>query len=95
MKHPEAGKADPDPDKTHLGFIDGIVQDKASKEETFDNIRIDTDGDIASVIFDYEFRSDGKAGNHGKEAWHLVRTDDGWKIVSVIWSMNWPTSTAT
>ncbi len=88
-KKPDAPKVKIDPADSHLSFIDGIVEDKRSAEETFDNVRIDTDGDIASVIFDYRFLSDGRETNHGKEAWHLVRTDAGWKIVSVIWSMNW------
>lgn len=95
LKEPGTGKADPDPDKTHLSFIDGIVGDKASKAETFDNIRIDTDGEIASVMFDYRFLSDGRETNRGQEAWHLVRTDAGWKIVSVIWSKRSPVKPAT
>lgn len=94
-KKPDARKVNIDPADSHVSFIDNIVSKRAGSEETFDDIRIDTDGDIASVVFDYTFLSDGKAGNHGKEAWHLVRTDDGWKIVSVIWSMNWPTKPAT
>lgn len=94
-KKPDARKVHIDPADSHVSFIDNIVAKQADSEETFDNIRIDTDGDIASVVFDYTFLSDGKAGNHGKEAWHLVRTDDGWKIVSVIWSMHWPTNPAT
>ena len=84
-----APKVRVDPKSRHLSFIDGIVADKEREEEKFRDIKIETDGDIASVFFDYSFRADGKETNHGKEAWHLVRTDDGWKIVSVIWSVNW------
>lgn len=94
-KKPDAKKVHIDPADSHVSFIDNIVSKQAGSEETFDDIRIETDGDIASVMFDYTFLSNGKAGNHGKEAWHLVRTDDGWKIVSVIWSMNWPVKPAT
>lgn len=90
LKQPGTGKADPGADKTHLSFIDGIARDKASKAETFENIRIDTDGEVASVVFDYRFLSDGRETNRGQEAWHLVRTDAGWKIVSVIWSKHRP-----
>lgn len=86
---PQAKKVDVDPDgNNHVAFIDGIVAQGERTEETFDNISIDTDGDIASVTFDYRFLSDGRETNRGKEAWHLVRTDAGWKIVSVIWSTN-------
>ena len=89
VKRPEASKVRVDPKDTYMSFIDGIVSDKDRSEEKFRNVKIDTDGDIASVWFDYSFHSNDRQTNHGKEAWHLVRTDDGWKIASVIWSMNW------
>ena len=89
LKKPETGKANHNPKRTHLSFIDGIVGDKERAEETFDNIRIDTDGDVAAVAFDYRFLSDGRETNRGLETWNLVRTDAGWKIVSVAWSMRW------
>lgn len=91
---PDAKKLRVDPADGPVSFIEGIVSEPGRSEETFDNIRIETDGDIASVFFDYRFLSDGRETNHGKEAWHLVRSDDGWKIVSVIWSMNWQTKTS-
>jgi hypothetical protein len=68
-------------------FIEGIVKSPEKSEEKFENVRIDSDGDVAQVWFDYSFNHDGYKGNWGKEAWHLVRTDNGWKISSVIWSM--------
>ena len=68
-------------------FIDGIVKNPARVEETFDNVRIDSDGDVAQVWFDYSFNEAGYKANWGKESWHMVRTGDGWKINSVIWSM--------
>ena len=89
LKKPQTGKASPDPKRTHLSFIDGIVANPKPAEETFDDIRIDTDGDVASVAFDYRFLSDGRETNRGLETWNLVRTDAGWKIVSVAWSMRW------
>lgn len=88
QKVPTATKLTVDTSKTPYSFIAGIVADKKSSEETFDNVKIDSDGDIASVLFDYAFLSDGRETNHGKEAWHLLRTADGWKIASVIWSVN-------
>jgi len=87
-KVPTANKLTVDTTKTPYSFIAGIVADKKSSEETFDNVKIDTDGDLASVLFDYAFLSNGNETNHGKEAWHLLRTPDGWKIASVIWSVN-------
>lgn len=40
-------------------FIEGIVKNPARIEETFDNVRIDSDGDVAQVWFDYSFNEAG------------------------------------
>ena len=53
-------------------------------------MRIDSDRDVASVVFDYRFLRSGRESNRGLEAWHLVRTELGWRIVSVVWSVNPP-----
>ncbi|PTL83421.1 hypothetical protein DAT35_15730 [Vitiosangium sp. GDMCC 1.1324] len=86
QKNPKAAKVEVNRKYNPITFIDGIVADKQRTEEKFSNIRIDTDGDVASVYFDYSFHDDGRETNHGKEAWHLVNTEAGWKIVSVVWS---------
>ena len=57
-------------------------------EEKFSKIHIDTDGNIGVVYFDYSFNVDGYKANWGKGSWHLVHAPDGWKISSVIWSMD-------
>jgi hypothetical protein len=81
---PRPPKTDvPGTPRTFIGFI---AADKARNEEKFDNVRIDTDGEVAQVWFDYVFKRGDYAANWGKEAWQLVRTDAGWKIVSIIWS---------
>ena len=72
---------------TPLEFIDDIVAEKEPSEEKFMNVRIDSDGDVAQVWFDYSFNIDGYKSNWGKESWHMVRAADGWKINSVIFSM--------
>ncbi|MBO9715935.1 MAG: nuclear transport factor 2 family protein [Pseudoxanthomonas sp.] len=87
---PEARKARHLPEVNHVAFIDAIVASRKTSEEVFSNIDIDTDGEIGSVAFDYEFLSDGKQTNWGREMWQLVRTEDGWKIISVIWSIHDP-----
>jgi hypothetical protein len=87
-KDPNATKVLVNPEKTHLSFIDGIVDSKNRIEEKFRNTRIETDGDIASVYFDYSFHANDVETNHGQEAWQLVRTGDGWRISAVAWSVN-------
>lgn len=68
-------------------FIEHIARTPEARSETFENVRIDTDRDIAQVLFDYSFIRDNYRNNWGKESWQLVRTEDGWKIAAVIWSM--------
>jgi hypothetical protein len=68
-------------------FIEGIASDVAPLEETFSNVRIDSDGEVAQVWFDYNFMVGDYKQNWGKESWQLVRTDAGWKIAAVVWSM--------
>ncbi len=68
-------------------FIDFVVTNKASSEETFANVSIDGDGDVATVAFDYTFLANGRATNSGKECWLLVRSDAGWKIMTLSWSV--------
>ncbi|MGF6273765.1 ketosteroid isomerase-like protein [Massilia sp. UYP11] len=68
-------------------FIEGIAKSPSRKEETFDSVHIDSDGDVAQVWFDYTFVENGHKNNWGKESWQMVRTASGWKIAAVIWSM--------
>lgn len=87
-RQPTAKKVSIDSGRTHLSFIQNIVNDSEPLEEKFRNVRIDTDGDIATVISDYSFHRGARETNHGQESWHLVHTESGWKIASVIWSVN-------
>lgn len=86
VKNPKTVKVIIDPKDNYLSFIDWIVEDKKRVEETFSDIKISTDGDVASARFDYAFLYDGRETNHGQEHWLLVRTENGWKIFSVAWS---------
>lgn len=87
---PEARKLVYDPGNSPEKFIEDIVNSPAAIEETFSDIVIDTDGATASVGFDFEFLSNGKATNVGREHWLLVKSETGWKIAAVTWSRNAP-----
>lgn len=67
-------------------FISFVVSDKEKIDETISNVRIDSDGDVGQVWFDYNFVRGGYKENWGKESWQVVRTSDGWKIAGVVWS---------
>ena len=62
------------------------IMEPGRKEEEFNNIRIVNDDVMASVTFDYIFREDNTITNWGDEAWHLIKAEGKWKIVSVIYS---------
>lgn len=89
---PEARRVVRWPENNYLTMIDRTVAGSEAIEEVFRNVVIDTDGEIASVNFDYSLLLDGKEEHWGREMWHLVHTDEGWKIISVIWSQRDPVS---
>lgn len=72
---------------SYRGFISWVVSTEKKAEEKFQDVHIITDGEIASVHFKYSFYEDDYKRNWGDEAWQLVNTADGWKIVSVIYSI--------
>jgi hypothetical protein len=87
-KTPDEPKAKSNGDPVR--FIEWVVSEPRRVEERFSNTRIQTDGDVASVVFDYTFHVGGAVTNFGQEAWQLVRGDSGWKINAVIYSIKLP-----
>jgi hypothetical protein len=69
-------------------FADFVTHSARPIEERFHDVRIDTNGTVASVWFDFDFLADGKVTNRGSETWQLVRTDDGWKIHAMLYSVH-------
>jgi len=84
---PTAVKARKIPTNTFVALINEITETNEPREETIANVCIETDGEVASVSFDYVFLANHKKINWGKEMWQLVRTEKGWKIFSVIYSV--------
>lgn len=52
------------------------------------DVRIMSDGAVASVYFHFDFMADGKVENRGDETWQLVKTVNGWRIVAISYSSN-------
>jgi hypothetical protein len=69
-------------------FAESVQNASKPVEERFYNVRIDTNGAVASVWFDFDFLVDGKVNNRGSESWQMVRAEDGWKISSMLYSMS-------
>lgn len=67
-------------------FADFIKTTSHSPREDFGNVKIQTDGLVGTVCFDYVFFLDGKKTNHGVETWQVLKTDQGWKISALVYS---------
>lgn len=83
-RHPQAPKVITSSRKEFAEFIQNA---KMPVEERFYNVRIDSNGAVASVWFDFDFLVDGKVSNCGSESWQMVRAENGWKISSMLYSM--------
>lgn len=68
-------------------FADYVQTSTGPVEERFYDVRIDTNGAVASVYFNFDFLSNGKVSNRGSESWQMVQTEDGWKISSMLYSI--------
>ncbi|MFC4765086.1 hypothetical protein [Dyella koreensis] len=75
---------------SYTDFVQFVSTAKMPIEERFSHIRVETDGAVASVYFDFVFLEDAKENNRGSETWHVVKTDSGWKISSMTYSVNLP-----
>lgn len=83
-KKPEARQINPG---RYEEFAEFLGTSPAALEETVDNVRIETDGTVGMVWFDYRFIKDGNQSNHGVETWQVVRDSDGWKISAMLFSV--------
>lgn len=82
--------AKPDLSKIRPGSVASFVQmvstNKSALDPEHSNLHTTSDGEVAAVTFDFRFLIDGKEQNRGAESWQLIRTADGWRIVSIVFS---------
>jgi len=83
-RHPKARKVFAGSRKQ---FVEFVQTSPKPVEERFYNVRIDSNGAVGSVYFDFDFLEDGKVTNRGSETWQMVRGEDGWKIGAMLYSM--------
>lgn len=83
-KKPEARQINPG---SYEEFAKFLETNPAALEETVDNVRIEADGTVGMVYFDYRVIRDGKQTNHGAETWQVIRESDGWKISAMLYSV--------
>jgi hypothetical protein len=82
-RHPDAPRVMPG---SVADFAHFVSTSKHPVEERFRDVRILTNGTVATVYFDFDFLIDGKVENRGSETWQLVHTDAGWKICAMLYS---------
>ncbi len=70
------------------GFTNWLVNSGIKFEETMSDIKINTDGNVASIFYKYEFLLDDKLYSTGSVSWSLIKTANCWKIASKIYSEN-------
>lgn len=68
-------------------YIDRLIGGNYQPEQKFWNLDIRVDGLIAVITSDFSFHIDGEKTNWGTESWHLVHTEGGWKILTIIFSI--------
>lgn len=71
-------------------FVIDVLMARQKYEEKFWDFQIRTDGAVGSLSASYSFHLDGVMTNQGMETWALARTPEGWKAVSVTWSVKPP-----
>lgn len=80
--------------KIRPGSLDAFAKLVATSTSALDprhaDLRITSDGAVAAVTFKFEFLIDGKVQNRGAENWQLIKGDDGWRIVSIVFSSTPP-----
>lgn len=74
--------------KSYRDFAAFVSSTKSDLDPRHTDVRITSDGTVASVYFHFEFVMDGKVENRGDETWQLVKTVDGWRIVTITYSSN-------
>ncbi|MCO4798859.1 MAG: hypothetical protein KC484_06570 [Colwelliaceae bacterium] len=69
-------------------FIDSIIDNTKQPREEISNVKIISDGEVATIHFDYIFYDGDKINNSGKENWQLINSGNGWKINAVNFSIS-------
>lgn len=73
---------------SYRDFAAFVSSTKSNLDPRHTDVRIMSDGAVASVYFHFDFIIDSKVENHGDETWQLVKTADGWRIVAITYSSN-------
>lgn len=75
---------------SYKSFISFVSNSKAALDPQHVNVRVLSDGTIASVYFDFRFMIDGREQNRGSETWQLLKGAEGWRIAAITYSSTPP-----
>jgi Domain of unknown function (DUF4440) len=73
---------------SYRDFSAFVSSTKSALDPRHADVRITSDGAVASAYFHFDFVIDGKVENRGDETWQLVKTAAGWRIVAITYSSN-------
>ena len=71
-------------------FAEFVSSSMQSLDPVHSNVRVTSDGVVATAYFDFVFNMGGKATNAGNETWQLVKDEKGWRIASIAFSSRAP-----
>lgn len=71
---------------SYRDFASFISKTPSNLDPRHADVRIMSDGAVATVYFHFDFVIDGKVENRGDETWQLVKTVNGWRIVAITYS---------
>lgn len=74
----------------HLSYADHLVRQQEPEQEYLERIWdpvILVDGDIAMIWAPYDFHINGKFSHAGVDAMSFLRSDTGWKVAGIVWSV--------
>jgi hypothetical protein len=72
---------------THQSFIEGIAQGDRKLIERFWDPQVLLHGRMAAVWTPYDLYVDGEFSHCGIDNFNLLKTDEGWKITGIVFSM--------
>lgn len=67
-------------------FLGGVARSGGDWAERYWSPLLHLDGDLATVWAEYDFHLRGEFSHCGIDAFHLIRTESGWKILSIAYT---------
>lgn len=73
--------------RTHQSFTDGLAAGDQRLVERFWDAQVLVDGRMAMLWAPYDLHIDGEFSHCGTDHFSLVKSDDGWKISGIVYSV--------